>query len=57
MGDQAARNLAMDLQDAGSTARYLIRDRDRDRKYPALFDAILADAEITIVRSGIQSPA
>jgi transposase InsO family protein len=51
---QAARNLAMDLQDAGSTARYLIRDRDR--KYPALFDAILADAEITIVRSGIQVP-
>jgi hypothetical protein len=38
---QAVRNLAMDLQDAGCRARYLIRDRDG--KYPALFDAILAD--------------
>jgi transposase InsO family protein len=51
---QAARNLAMDLQDAGSTARYLIRDRDG--KYPALFDAILADTGITVVRSGVRVP-
>ena len=32
---QAARNLVMDLQDAGSNVRYLIRDRDG--KYPAMF--------------------
>jgi len=51
---QAARNLAMDLDDAASTARYLIRDRDG--KYPALFDAILADTGITIVRSGVRVP-
>jgi putative transposase len=51
---QAARNLVMDLQDAGSAVRYLIRDRDG--KYPALFDAILADAGITVVRSGVQMP-
>ncbi len=44
----------MDLHDVGSTARYLIRDRDG--KYHALFDAILADAGITIVRSGVQMP-
>jgi hypothetical protein len=44
----------MDLQDAGSTARYLIRDRDG--KYPPLFDAILADSGITVVRSGVQTP-
>ena len=44
----------MDLEDAGSRARYLIRDRDG--KYPALFDAILADAGITVVRSGVQMP-
>jgi hypothetical protein len=35
---QAARNLVMDVQDAGSNVRYLIRDRDG--KYPALFDMI-----------------
>ncbi|MDT3440012.1 integrase core domain-containing protein [Pseudofrankia sp. BMG5.37] len=51
---QAARNLAMDLHDAGSTVRYLIRDRDG--KYPALFDAILADAGTTVVRTGVRVP-
>jgi transposase InsO family protein len=51
---QAARNLAMDLQDAGSNVRYLIRDRDG--KYPAVFDTILADAGIKVVRSGVQMP-
>jgi hypothetical protein len=44
----------MDLHDAGSTARYLIRDRDG--KFPALFDAVVADSGITVVRSGVQIP-
>jgi putative transposase len=51
---QGARNLVMDLEDAGSTAKYLIRDRDG--KFPAVFDAVLADAGIKIVLSGIQTP-
>ena len=51
---QAVRNLAMDLQDAGCRARYLIRDRDG--KYPALFDAILADAGIRVVLAGVRVP-
>jgi hypothetical protein len=51
---QTARNLVLDLHDAGSTARYLIRDRDGE--YPMLFDAILADNGITVVRSGVQMP-
>jgi hypothetical protein len=51
---QAARNLAMDLQDAGCRARFLIRDRDG--KYPALLDTILAEAGIEAVLSGIQMP-
>ncbi len=51
---QAVRNLAMDLQDAGSQARFLIRDRDG--KYPALFDTILADTGITVVLSGVRMP-
>jgi putative transposase len=51
---QAAKNLVMDLDDAGSWARYLIRDRDG--KFPALFDAVLADAGIEVVLSGIRMP-
>ncbi|UWZ39462.1 integrase core domain-containing protein [Dactylosporangium roseum] len=44
----------MDLEDAGCNVKYLIRDRDG--KYPAMFDAILADAGIKVVLSGIQVP-
>jgi putative transposase len=51
---QAVRNLAMDLQDAGCTVRYVIRDRDG--KFPALFDAVLADAGIRVVLSGVRMP-
>ena len=51
---QTARNLVMDLQDAGVRARVLIRDRDST--YPALFDAVLADASIEIVLTGIRVP-
>ena len=51
---QAARNLVMDLQDAGCRARFLIRDRDG--KFPGLFDAVLADAGIKVVPTGIRRP-
>ncbi|WP_327003217.1 transposase [Dactylosporangium sp. NBC_01737] len=51
---QVARNLAMDLTDAGCHARFLLRDRDG--KYPALFDQILADVGIRVVLTGIQIP-
>jgi transposase InsO family protein len=51
---QAARNLVMDLEDAGYPARFLIRDRDG--KFPDLFDAILSDVGIEVVLSGVQMP-
>jgi putative transposase len=51
---QAVRNLAMDLFDAGSRARFLIRDRDG--KYPPMFDTILADAGVTTVLTGVRMP-
>ncbi|MFF1353336.1 hypothetical protein [Streptomyces sp. NPDC058297] len=51
---QTARNLAMDLTDANATLTYLIRDRDT--KYPALFDQILADAGIQVVRTRRSTP-
>jgi transposase InsO family protein len=51
---QAARNLVMDLEDAGCPVKYLIRDRDG--KYPAGFDTVLADAGIIVMRSGVRMP-
>ncbi|WP_406358847.1 integrase core domain-containing protein [Streptomyces sp. NBC_01635] len=51
---QLGRNLAMDLEDAGSRARFLIRDRDA--KFTAAFDALLADAGLKVVTTGIRIP-
>ncbi|MGY0063328.1 integrase core domain-containing protein [Streptomyces sp. LZ34] len=51
---QAAKNLVMDLEDLGCRARFMIRDRDG--KFPELFDAVLKDAGIEVVLSGIQIP-
>jgi putative transposase len=51
---QAAKNLVMDLEDAGCRARYPVRGRDG--KFPELFDVTLADAGIEIVLSGIRTP-
>ena len=51
---QAVKNLVMDLEDAGSRARFLIRDRDG--KFPGLFGAVLNDAGIETVLSGVQMP-
>jgi transposase InsO family protein len=50
---QAARNVVMDLEDTGCRVKYLLRDRDG--KYP-MFDAILADAGITVVHTGVRMP-
>jgi putative transposase len=44
----------MDLEDASSKARFLIRDRDS--KFTAAFDAALADAGLKVVTTGIQIP-
>ncbi|MET7339023.1 integrase core domain-containing protein [Nonomuraea sp. NPDC005650] len=44
----------MDLQDVGSTIRFLIRDRDA--KFTAAFDTVLADAGVRIVKSGVRIP-
>jgi hypothetical protein len=44
----------MDLEDVGSRVRFLIRDRDG--KFPDLFDAVLKEAGIEVVLSGVQMP-
>jgi hypothetical protein len=51
---QAARNLVVDLEDAGCQAWFLIMDRHG--KFPCLFDGILADAGIHVVLSGVRMP-
>jgi hypothetical protein len=48
---QAAKNL---VEDADCRVGFLIRDRDG--KFPALFDAVLKDAGIEVVLSGVQMP-
>ncbi|MEU1630445.1 integrase core domain-containing protein [Streptomyces sp. NPDC020096] len=48
------RNLVMDLEDAGCRARFLIRDRDS--KFTAVFDVVLADAGLEIVLCGVRMP-
>ena len=53
---QAVRNLLMDLEDTGSLTRVKFLIRDRDGKYPALIDEILADAGITTVLTGVRTP-
>jgi putative transposase len=44
----------MDLHDAGHHARFLIRDRDG--KFPALFDSVLAEVGVWVVLTGVQIP-
>ncbi|MEU8140240.1 integrase core domain-containing protein [Streptodolium elevatio] len=51
---QAARNLVMDLEDAGAKAKFLIRDRDG--KFPVLFDEILVDAGMRVLLTGVRVP-
>jgi transposase InsO family protein len=51
---QLGRNLVMDLQDVGSAAKFLIRDRDA--KFTTALDAVLADAGICTVKSGVRMP-
>ncbi|GAA0254026.1 integrase core domain-containing protein [Actinomadura nitritigenes] len=51
---QAARNMVMNLEDVGCQAGWLVRDRDGE--YPDLFDAVLADAGIKTVLTGVGMP-
>src|SRR5258708_14860430 len=51
---QLGRNLVMDLEDVDSRARVLVRDRDS--KFTRAFDAVLADAGLRVVNSGVRMP-
>ena len=51
---QQARNLLMDLEEAGVRARFLIHDRDAS--LCAAFDQVLSDAGISVIRSAVRAP-
>ena len=51
---QQARNLLMDLEDAGMSVKFVLHDRDAS--FTVAFDAVFQAAGVRIVRSAIQAP-
>ncbi|MDL4814126.1 hypothetical protein [Actinomadura opuntiae] len=54
MGDAGGPEPGHGPEDAGCRARFLIRDRDG--KFPDLFDAVLADTRSQTVPTGVRMP-
>jgi putative transposase len=51
---QQARNLLMDLEDAGTRVKFVLHDRDAS--FTAAFDAVFQAAGARVVRSAVQAP-
>jgi transposase InsO family protein len=51
---QQARNLLMNLEDHADSLKFVIRDRDA--KFTAAFDAVLAAAGTRIIKTPVQAP-
>jgi transposase len=51
---QQARNLLMDLEDAGTRVKFVLHDRDAS--FTAAFDAVSQSAGVRVIRSAVQAP-
>jgi putative transposase len=51
---QQARNLMMNLEDRADSFKFFIRDRDA--KFTAAFEAVLAAAGIRIIKAPVRAP-
>ena len=51
---QQARNLLMDLEDAGTRAKFVLHDRDAS--FTLAFDAVFQAAGVRVIRSAVQAP-
>jgi transposase InsO family protein len=51
---QQARNLLMDLEDAGTRAKFVLHDRDAS--FTAAFDAVFQAVGVRVIRSAVQAP-
>jgi transposase len=51
---QQARNLLMDLEDAGTRVKFVLHDRDSS--FTATFDTVFQAAGVRVVRSAVQAP-
>jgi hypothetical protein len=51
---QQARNLLMDLEDAGARAKFVLHDRDAS--FTQAFDAVFQAAGSRVIRSAVQAP-
>jgi putative transposase len=51
---QQARNLLMDLEDAGTRVKFVLHDRDAS--FTTAFDAVFQAAGIRVIRSAVQAP-
>ena len=51
---QQARNLLMDLEDAGTRAKFVLHDRDAS--FTSTFDSVFQAAGIRVIRSAVQAP-